>query len=230
MTAILILHIGAGTLGILSGTAAVSVAKGERLHRVFGTVFFLAMLTVATLAVYLALFVPPTHAGGAPPNASVSVGMLTIYLVATGWMTVRRKQRLTGLFEKGGLFVALTIAAALLVFGLLAARMPLARPGSYVPYFVFASFAAVAAAFDVKVVLKGGISGAARIARHLWRMCFALFFAAAFFFLGQPQVMPAFVHGSPILFVPALAPLVLMVFWLARVRLTSWFTRTATAS
>ena len=58
----------------------------------------------------------------------------------------------------------------------------------------------------------------------------AAFFAAAFFFLGQPQVMPAFVHGSPILFVPALAPLVLMVFWLARVRLTSWFTRTATAS
>jgi uncharacterized membrane protein len=223
MTPVLILHIGAGTLGILSGYAAVSVAKGERLHRAFGTVFVLAMLSVATLAVYLALFVPPTHSGGAPTNASVSVGLLTIYLVATGWMAVRRKQGRTGLFERGALFVALIIAAALLIFGLLAARMPLARPASYVPYFVFASFAAVAAAFDVKVVLKGGISGAARIARHLWRMCFALFFAAAFFFLGQPQVMSAFVHGSPILFVPALAPLVLMVFWLARVRLTSWF-------
>jgi hypothetical protein len=49
-------------------------------------------------------------------------------------------------------------------------------------------------------------------------MCFALFFATAFFFLGQQKVMPVFVRGSPILFVPALAPLVSMTFWLARIR------------
>jgi hypothetical protein len=92
-----------------------------------------------------------------------------------------------------------------------------------VPYFVFASFAAFAIAADFKVILHGGISGAQRIARHLWRMCFALFFAAAFFFLGQQGSMPRFMHGSPLLFIPALAPLVLMFFWLFRVRFTNWF-------
>jgi hypothetical protein len=50
-------------------------------------------------------------------------------------------------------------------------------------------------------------------------MCFTLFFATAFFFLGQQKVMPVFMRGSPILFVPALAPLVPMMFWLVRARL-----------
>jgi hypothetical protein len=223
MSPLLIVHIGAGSLGILSGYAAVFVRKGERLHRLYGTVFFLSMLTVSTLAVYLALFVPPTHSGGAPPSASVSVGLLTFYLAATAWMTVKRKAGGIGLFEKGALIAVLGIAAALLIFGWRAARIPAAQPGSYVPYFVFASFAAFAAAADLKVVLRGGISGAPRIARHLWRMCFALFFAAAFFFLGQQGAMPRFMRGSPMLFVPALAPLVLMLFWLCRVRFTTWF-------
>jgi hypothetical protein len=222
MTPLLIVHIGAGALGIFSGYAAISVRKGERLHRAFGTVFFLSMLTVSALAVYLALFVPPIHAGGAPPNASVSVGILTFYLAATAWMTIKGREGAVGSFEKGALIAVLGVVAALLIFGLRAASVPAASPGSYVPYFVFASFAAFAAAMDIKMILSGGVSGAPRIARHLWRMCFALFFAAAFFFLGQQKIMPKFMRGSPILFVPALAPLVLMFVWLLRVRFTNW--------
>jgi hypothetical protein len=49
-------------------------------------------------------------------------------------------------------------------------------------------------------------------------MCFALFFAAASFFLGQQKVMPTFMHGSPLLFIPAFAPLGLMIYWLIRTR------------
>jgi uncharacterized membrane protein len=229
MSPLLIVHIGAGILAILSGALALSVRKGARLHRAFGTVFFLSMLTVSALAVYLALFVPPTHSGGAPPNASVSVGILTFYLAITAWMTVKRKEGDVGLFEKGALIAVLGVIAALLIFGLRAASIPAARPGGYVPYSVFASFAAFAAGLDFKVILRGGISGAPRIARHLWRMCFALFFAAAFFFLGQQGSLPRFMHGSPLLLVPALAPLVVMVFWLFRVRLTNWFGRRAMA-
>jgi hypothetical protein len=200
-----------------------SVRKGERLHRAFGTVFFLSMLTVSALAVYLAVFVPPIFAGAAPPSASVSVAILTIYLAATAWMTVRRKDGSVGLFERDAFLVAFGVAAALLVFGLRAASIPTARPGEYEPYFVFASFAAFAAALDLKVILRGGISGAQRIARHLWRMCFALFFAAAFFFLGQQQVLPKVIRGSPFLVVLALAPLILMIFWLFRVRFSKRF-------
>jgi len=51
----------------------------------------------------------------------------------------------------------------------------------------------------------------------LWRMCFALFFATGSFFIGQQKVMPAFMHGSPILVAFGIAPLVLMFFWLWRI-------------
>ena len=127
MTPALIAHVGAGSLGIVSGAVALCAAKGGRLHRVFGTVFFLAMLTVSSFAIYLALFVPPIAAGGAPPSASVSVGILTFYLVATAWMTVRRKQCGVGLFEKGAFGVAVGAGMALLIFGTAAARLPAAK-------------------------------------------------------------------------------------------------------
>jgi uncharacterized membrane protein len=220
---LLVVHVSAGCLGILSGAAALSVTKGGRLHRAFGTVFFLSMLTVSTLAVYLAIFVPPTAAGGAPPSASVSVGILTIYFVATAWMTVKRKEGSIGRFEKGALLVALSVTTAPVIFGLYAASIPRTRPGGYVPYFVFASFAAFAAIGDLKMILRGGISGAQRIARHLWRMCFALFFAASFFFLGQQKIMPVYMRGSPLLLALGIAPLLVMIFWLIRVRFTNWF-------
>jgi len=147
MTPILIVHIGAGILGILSGAAAVSVRKGERLHRAFGTVFFASLLTTSALAVYLGLFVPPTAPGGAPPSASVSVGILTFYLVATAWMTVRRKQAGVGPFEYGALLGALSVAAALVIFGLHSASIPADRLRGYpVRYYIFASMAGFAAA------------------------------------------------------------------------------------
>jgi hypothetical protein len=216
MSPLLIFHIGAGSLAIVSGAAALSVRKGERLHRAFGTVFSLSMLAMSPIGAYLAVFVPQ--------RASVAVGIFTFYLVATGWMTMRRKDGSIGLFEYGAFFVALGAAVSLVIFGLQAANSPTGLLDRYPPppYYVFASFAAFAAALDLKMILRGGISGAQRIARHVWRMCFALFFAAAFFFVGQQKVMPAWMQGSPILFVPAIAPLVLMIFWLIRVRLTNW--------
>jgi hypothetical protein len=84
----------------------------------------------------------------------------------------------------------------------------------------------LAAAGDVRMLARGGISGVQRLLRHLWRMCFALFFATGSFFLGQQQVFPAFLRASNILLVPAFLPLLLLVFWLVRVRFTNAYRRT----
>jgi hypothetical protein len=153
------------------------------------------------------------------------VGIFTFYLVATAWVTVRRKEPGIGLFEKGAFLVALGLAALLFIFGLQAMNSKTLAA----PYFAFASFAAFAAASDLKVILRNGISGAARIARHLWRMCFAFFFATSFFFIGQQKVLPVWMHGSPILLALGVAPLAVMIFWLVRVRLTNWFKNNAAA-
>jgi hypothetical protein len=216
---LLVVHIFAGSLGILSGAAAVTVRKGARLHRAFGTVFFLSMVTMAGLGIFLALFGPEPGAGAAPPKASVAVGILSIYLVATAWMTGRRRVARVDVFDYAAVLVALGVMTALLIFGMQAKISSPDRPGGYIPYFVFAGFAALVVVLDLKVIIHGGIVGRPRIARHLWRMCFALFFATAFFFLGQQKVMPASIQRSPVLVALAIAPLVVMIFWLIRIRL-----------
>jgi hypothetical protein len=49
-------------------------------------------------------------------------------------------------------------------------------------------------------------------------MCVAFFIATGSFFLGQQDVMPGVVRGSPVFFLLAFAPLAAMLFWLARLR------------
>jgi hypothetical protein len=82
---------------------------------------------------------------------------------------------------------------------------------------------ALAAALDLNFILRGGVSGVQRIARHAWRMCAALLIAAFSFFLGQQKVMPELIQGSPLLFVPPLAVLTAMIFWLLRIRFSKAF-------
>ncbi|MGH6876929.1 MAG: hypothetical protein ACREHV_06050 [Rhizomicrobium sp.] len=220
----LALHIGGGSIGILSGYTAVLARKAERLHRASGTIFVGSMLVMAAVGTILSV---PLHESG-----NIAGGSLAFYLVATAWMTVRRKAGTIGRFEIVAFTVALAAAGLLLDWGL---QATMSAKGTYqgyrsLLYFTFSFFAALVAALDLKVILRGGISGAARIARHLWRMCFALFFATGSFFLGQQKVMPAFMHGSPLLFIPAFAPLLLMIFWLVRVRFAKRFARGASTS
>jgi hypothetical protein len=222
--AALTLHIGGGSIGILSGYAAVSVPKGEHLHRTFGTVFFAAMLAMGTMGLALSVWIKQF--------GNIAGGMLATYLVATAWLTVKRKSGTVGRAETVLLIAVLATAALLLYWGLQATMSPKGTFQGYgaALYYVFGSFASFFAALDLKVILRGGISGVARIARHLWRMCFALFFAAASFFLGQQKVMPAFMHGSPLLFIPAFAPLAFMIYWLIRTYLPKRRQRRASGS
>lgn len=210
VVAALALHIGGGSIGIVSGYSAVFVRKGGNLHRVFGTVFFASMLAMGTMGLMLSVWIKQF--------GNIAGGALATYLVLTAWLTVKRKAGTVGRTETALLVAVLAIAGLLLCWGLLATMSPKGTFQGYgAPlYYVFGSFATLFAALDLKVILRGGIDGAARIARHLWRMCFALFFAAASFFLGQQKVMPAFMHGSPLLFIPALAPLGFMIYWLIR--------------
>ena len=74
---ILIIHICAGLVGLLSGAAAMSFRKGSRRHRVAGNVFFVAMLVMGSSAAYL---------------GNVFGGLFACYLVATAWLTARRRE------------------------------------------------------------------------------------------------------------------------------------------
>jgi uncharacterized membrane protein len=208
---LLILHISAGTLAVLAGFTAIFVRKGSRQHEVVGNVFVVSMLVLAVSAVYLAFLKHQMN--------NVFGGLLTAYLVTTAWMTARRRDGRTGIFDWIALLIGLAVGVAIVTYGIHVAASPTA-PADGIPagmYFVMGSMALLAAAGDVRMLARGGVSGAQRIVRHLWRMSFALFFATGSFFLGQQQVFPAFIRNANVLFIPALLPLVLMIFWVVRV-------------
>jgi hypothetical protein len=77
----------------------------------------------------------------------------------------------------------------------------------------------IAAAGDLRMLMRGEISGTARLARHLWRMCFAWFIATGSFFLGQQQVIPPALRKQALLVPLAIMPLVLLIYWLMRLTL-----------
>ena len=93
--------------------------------------------------------------------------------------------------------------------------------------FLFAAVALLGALGDVRMIRADGLQGAQRIARHLWRMCFSLFIASGSFFLGQAKVIPKPIRILPLLAIPAMLPLVLLFYWLVRVRFTKWYRRRA---
>ncbi|HWA88501.1 MAG TPA: DUF2306 domain-containing protein [Rhizomicrobium sp.] len=211
-----ILHIAAGCLAILTGYTAVLAAKGGTLHRRAGTVFVGAMLTMASVAVYLAVSLLGQLPGQVP---NVAAGSLAFYLVLSAWLTVKRPAGTVGAFERVSFLIPLTLSALFAFWGLKAQHGKHGFDG-YAPvfFFVFGGISLFLAALDLRVLAKGGLEGTARIARHLWRMCFAFFFAAGSFFLGQQKVMPLWMHGSKVLLALGLAPLGFMLFWLVRAR------------
>jgi len=208
----LIFHICAGTIGCLSGFVAVFLRKGSRQHGLAGNVFVASMLSLGASGVYLASL------KSQPGN--IVGGTLTFYLVATAWMTAKRRDGEPGIFDWGALLVAMAIAAVEVTWGIEAANSPTGLKYDYPPgpYFFMGSVAVLATAGDIRLLLRGGISGTQRIARHLWRMCFALFIASASIFLARQHLFPDLLRKTGALVFLSVLPLLLMIFWLLRVR------------
>ena len=205
-----VLHIAGGAAGVAAGAGALAFRKGERPHRMAGTVFFVAMLALGSTAAVIGTVL---HEVG-----NVYGGVFDCYLVATAWMTVRRAGGVSGRFELASMAVAFAVAA---IAGLGAAQMMTARQAGpiLIATLFMAALAALAGAGDLSLVVRRGLMGAQRVARHLWRMCLA-FTMAAGAFVTQPSMFP---HPMPMLLVAATLPLALMVFWLLRVALTDQF-------
>ena len=211
---ILIIHICGGVVGLLSGAAAMSFRKGSRPHRLAGNIFFVAMLVMGSSAVYL---------------GNVVGGLLACYLVATAWLTARRREGETTIFDWAAFLFALAVGVVLVTEGVRQATGIVApKPGVPVGMIFFLGFVALlAAAGDLRMLLRGGVFGRQRIVRHLWRMCFSFFIATGSFFLGQQRVFPKAWRGAAVWFLPALLPLAAMIFWLVRARFTKAYKSTS---
>jgi hypothetical protein len=208
----LVVHILAGAVGILSGFVALYVAKGATVHRRSGRVFVYAMVTMAVIGSGMAAI------RGVAPAANVPAGVLTAYLVITGLVTVSPPAGWSRRWDIGLMLVASAFGLANLAFGFAALAGVFGERWMRFPFFVFGTVSLLASAGDIRMIRSGALSGAPRLARHLWRMCFALFIAAGSFFLGQAKVIPKPIRIFPLLAVPVVAVLVTMLYWLWRVR------------
>lgn len=81
----------------------------------------------------------------------------------------------------------------------------------------FGGIALLAGVGDLRMIRAGGLQGAPGLKRHLWRMCTALFIAAASFFLGPVRRIPEPLRIPALRLIP-LVVLVTMVYWLWRRR------------
>ena len=209
----LFVHVVAGGLGLISGYVALYSTKGAPLHRRAGMVFVYAMLTMCLGGLIIA-------AGrGVAPAVNIPAALLTAYLVVTALLTVKPPLAAARWMDTGAMLVALAVGAVSLRFGYEALANGGSRNGMPAfPFLMFGAVGTLAGVLDLRMLYKGRPRGAARLARHLWRMCFALFIAALSFFLGQADEIPEPLRILPLLALPVLAVLLTMFYWLWRVR------------
>ena len=204
---ILPFHILAGVLALVFGYVALFAAKGAMLHRKSGLLFVLAMVTMSLSGALVAFL-----------NASsvnAIAGLLTFYFVTTALLTVRRRPQGFHWIDAAAMLLALTVAALAFKTGFDLSTS--GRP-EMIPMFIFGGMGLLAAAGDMRMIRADGIQGPPRITRHLWRMCFAMWVAAASFFWGPRGRVPEVIYYPALLPIPVLLPVAVMLYWLWRIR------------
>jgi hypothetical protein len=206
MNEIIWIHVASGMIALAAGTMAAVVRKGGARHGSAGNWFCASMLVLGLSASLL----EPTRT---PPGSPIG-GIMVCYFVATAWVTARRRDGKAGAFEKIACAGALALGAAMVWDGFTGVGTPVGTG----PVFILAAICLFAGLMDLNFILRGRLTGGQRISRHVWRICLAFFIATGSFFLGQQDVMPSAMRGSPILFVLAFTPFAVMLFWLVRLR------------
>jgi uncharacterized membrane protein len=199
-------HVLAGTIAIVAGFIALYSVKGLKLHRKSGMVFVVAMLVMSISGTVMAFGHPGTA-------LNVPAGLVTAYLVITSLATVRPRTAQSLRVDR----IAMMAAFAIGTGALLTAMSGTVRAGMAYPLVMFALVALFAGEGDRRMIRAGGLKGAARLRRHLWRMCTALFIAAGSFFLGPVRRIPEPLREPVFRMIP-LVVLVTMAYWLWRYR------------
>jgi hypothetical protein len=209
----LVSHFSAGLIGLLSGTIALAVAKGGRLHKKSGIVFTFAMIASGVLASTIAVY-----EGKVP---MIIAGMFVVYLIFTATTTVKPLSWAGRPPEIALMLFAFSFAAFEYYNGSRVWQLP-GHAFQGVPagmMFFLGTISLFAAVGDLRIIRTGSLRGPKRLARHLWRMCFGLFIATGSFFLGQAKFIPEPIRFMPLLGALAVAPLVILLYWMWRVRL-----------
>ncbi|MDQ3279996.1 MAG: hypothetical protein M3Q69_01120 [Acidobacteriota bacterium] len=202
---LVLFHVATAVVGLLSGTLSMLARKGSGWHAAAGNIFVVSMLGMSSSAVYLAAVYHPIM-------INVVAGTLTFYLVTTSWQAAKYRDGRATAFHSAALLFVLAVALSSFSFGFTVAGQ-YGIPGAV--YFVFGTVALLCAASDLRVLRQGGVSGPARLSRHL-RMPLAFFVAVMSLYPGRAGLFPKWLRETKLLFVPHLLLIGAMLFWLVR--------------
>ncbi|HSP15478.1 MAG TPA: hypothetical protein VLV78_12065 [Thermoanaerobaculia bacterium] len=202
------IHIAAGGLALVLGAVALLVKKGGTVHRRSGMLFVYAMLVMGATAAIL---------------GNALGGLMTAYFVGTALTTVRPASPWTRRINVAALGVAAGLALVDIVAGVVAFNSPrgFLNGAPFFRFFFIGTVLILAATGDLRVMRFGMPRGGPRLARHLWRMCFALFIAAGSFFSIRARVakiLPEPFTTGPMRALPVALVFIVMFYWLWRVR------------
>lgn len=212
--ATLVFHVTMGVAALVSGYVAIAARKGGAWHRRSGMIYVAAMIAMGLTAVGISVYLGKDDIAG---------GAATAYLIFTGWTTVKPVRGV----GRGAHIALMLFAFALAAGGFIRAFSALERPGNQIEgvpagmMFFLNTIFLLAAIGDARVIRAGTIQGTRRLARHLWRMCFGLFIASGSFVaqLTKMTFIPGWMRGLVAILVLSAAPLVVLLYWMWRVRL-----------
>jgi uncharacterized membrane protein len=216
INALTFFHILVGAVALCAGAVTFCVRKGSTLHRRSGTIFVISMIAMGSAgAVIAALKSIPI---------SVVVGAMVCYLVTTAYRAGSVRLRAWDVRDVALMGSGFAIAAYAFTNGFELSRLPAGTKVEYPAplFYTFGAIAFVGALLDARLIIAGGVRGKHRLARHIWRMGVAMYFATAAFFLGQTKVLPAVLQPIGIAGIPVLLVVLLTFFWLARVLFFKW--------
>ena len=202
-------HITAGVLALVFGYAALYATKGATVHRRSGMLFVYAIVTMSLSGALMDAWKTWSI------TVNVVAGLMTFYFVTTGLLTVRPRAQESLWIDRAAVAFVLTVSVLAFAAGL--DMMRRGRPEA-APSFIFGIVGLLAATGDIRVLRGRVMQGARRIARHLWRLCFAMWVAAASFFWGPPRRVPEVLRIPELQAVAVLLPIAVMLYWLWRLR------------
>jgi len=211
MPDLLFIHIASASFALLGGYAALFARKGSTLHRRAGVFFVWAMIVMGISASILA-----RAAGDGGLSGRGLSGVMITYLLISAVATMRDPDTVPRWLHPGLTLLGLSLGAFVTTAAILQLAGVLPGDGVPVVALIFGVILLLAGLGDVRVLVRGPLRGSARIKRHMWRMCFAMFITTGSFFLGQADVIPERLRIWPLLFLLAFLPLLAMLYYFAR--------------
>ncbi|QKZ11276.1 DUF2306 domain-containing protein [Spirosoma sp. KUDC1026] len=118
---LLITHIAAGMIALLTGLVPMFSKKGGKLHNRSGLIYVYCMITVAITALLLC---------GLQPFKMMrlfltGIAVFSFYLCFTGWRATSQKMGRITTFDRGLTYVTLVVSASMIGFGLYLVSQPI---------------------------------------------------------------------------------------------------------